>query len=575
METLRYFAVPINKVEKNDDGSINVYGPVTTDDIDSDGQIIDADFASKGLSEWLRTGGNIRVMHSTNLYPAGVGMELNDEGSVKYLRGHVVEPTAIRLVEEKVLQAYSVGISDAKIRRDQKGIEHIVGGDFVEVSLVDRPANSACKFEMVKAAKGGAPSDSLILKAEGSDDKVDCALCKGTGKIKGGSTTCPDCKGEGMVAKGDAKDEAEGEASAPAETDSGDAKEPQEGKDKNTSKPKASKATREPAGIDQSYEATMVRLHDAVCPAVSPKKLKAWYPDFKKAHSLLEAEVISKALKQATDDLRDLGRISRLAKTLDFVKATASMDGDEFEAKREGLRKAYKDEYPKPKVKRTTGQATAFNRPFITSGRADMKPGQAPRFPTTHSINAEQFDREALTAGQERASASKKRSFYTNAAKDQAMWLMQAMHDHIQAEFPEICGASMIDGYEPAQVEVSKFEKSVSKEIEKLHTQLDETKALTTKLSKQITKRDKVIEKLGALPDDKLQVWKGPGLPLNALRKSSESEGKLAEPVVDADTERMITLAKSKDSQEARAAIDVLSKSKKFTQDQIVELLTK
>ncbi len=93
-------------------------------------------------------------MHSTNLYPAGVGVELHGLEDGQYLKSEVVEPTAKLLVKKGVLRAYSVGISRPKIVHDLKARGgRVVDGVFSEVSLVDRPANANCKFDLVKRRK--------------------------------------------------------------------------------------------------------------------------------------------------------------------------------------------------------------------------------------------------------------------------------------------------------------------------------------------------------------------------------------------------------------------------------------
>lgn len=151
-------SIPIEKFEKQTDGSIKVWGRATNDGIDRDQQIIDPKFARTSLAKWFATGANVRVMHSPNLYPAGRGVELVSGDDGEWLMSKIVEPTAIKLVEEGVLQAYSVGIARPKIIRDMvaKG-GRVVDGETVEVSLVDRPANPGCGLVLAKMAGGESP----------------------------------------------------------------------------------------------------------------------------------------------------------------------------------------------------------------------------------------------------------------------------------------------------------------------------------------------------------------------------------------------------------------------------------
>lgn len=151
--SITYVSFPIVKVDKTDDGDLLVWGKATDGSVDHDQQIVDPEWSGKALETWLKTGGNVRVMHSAQHLPAGKGVEVakGEDGDGHWVRSLVVEPTAKRLVEKGVLQAYSVGISSPKIVRDRvaKG-GRIVGGDIHELSLVDRPANKNCGITLVK-----------------------------------------------------------------------------------------------------------------------------------------------------------------------------------------------------------------------------------------------------------------------------------------------------------------------------------------------------------------------------------------------------------------------------------------
>ncbi len=142
----------IVKVEKDADGNVLVYGKVTDGTIDSDDQIVDPSFAKKALAEWYDTGANVRQMHATTLPPAGKGILLESKPDGEYVRTKVVEPTAIKLVDNEVYTGYSVGIARPRIERDLKARGgRITGGKIVEISLVDRPANPMAKFAVLKA----------------------------------------------------------------------------------------------------------------------------------------------------------------------------------------------------------------------------------------------------------------------------------------------------------------------------------------------------------------------------------------------------------------------------------------
>lgn len=146
-------SIPLFKFEDGPDGSVYVWGKATDGTLDRDDQIIDPAFAEKSLRAWFETGANVRVMHSSGLYPAGKGVELVSKDGAQWLRAHIVEPTAVKLVKAGVLSAYSVGIARPRIIRDNlaKG-GRVIDGETVEVSLVDRPANPECGLVLAKMA---------------------------------------------------------------------------------------------------------------------------------------------------------------------------------------------------------------------------------------------------------------------------------------------------------------------------------------------------------------------------------------------------------------------------------------
>lgn len=149
-------AVPITKATDAGDGTVFVEGLCTDDNLDLDSQIIDADFAAKGLEAWFKDWANVRQMHSSNLAPAGKAVSMEKRADGIWVKTHVVEPTAVKLVKEGVYSAYSVGISKPRIIAD--GIAkngRVVDGIFSEISLVDFPANPRSKFQLAKRASNG------------------------------------------------------------------------------------------------------------------------------------------------------------------------------------------------------------------------------------------------------------------------------------------------------------------------------------------------------------------------------------------------------------------------------------
>jgi hypothetical protein len=170
---LTYGFLPIVKVVKDEaDPSVRyVYGCATNAKVDSDLQIVDPAFAKKAMADWYDTGANVRQMHATTLPPAGKGVTLESQPDGEYVRTKVVEPVAVKLVDEGVYSGYSVGISHPRIVRDAAAPGgRIVGGRIVELSLVDRPANSTAKFAVLKmAGRGRGRKLTFVGKAVSMD----------------------------------------------------------------------------------------------------------------------------------------------------------------------------------------------------------------------------------------------------------------------------------------------------------------------------------------------------------------------------------------------------------------------
>ena len=189
-QDLLYFSVPILKWEQDDDGDLIIKGIATDGTVDSDDQIVDPVWSAKALGEWLATGGNVRQSHDAHR-PIGKGLkvEINKDGTDKHwLTAVIVDDKAQKLIKKGVLQAYSVGISRPVIKHDPRVRNgRICGGEFAEVSVVDRPSNKSSYLEIAKSAGSNCEfiqelhaSDEVIAKfasedllvKSGNDDNV-------------------------------------------------------------------------------------------------------------------------------------------------------------------------------------------------------------------------------------------------------------------------------------------------------------------------------------------------------------------------------------------------------------------
>ena len=162
----------IVKADKNDDGTLMVYGKATDDSLDIDQQICDPTWLDDAMPEWFKSGGNIREQHSN--IAAGVAKEYEKKKDGHYIHALVVDPVSVKKVDTGVLKGFSIGIKNPRVVRDQKAANgRIIAGKIVEVSLVDRPANPNCQLVLAKSAEGQSnlfKVEELIEKEEKKPD---------------------------------------------------------------------------------------------------------------------------------------------------------------------------------------------------------------------------------------------------------------------------------------------------------------------------------------------------------------------------------------------------------------------
>lgn len=158
MLDIAYAWAPITKAEEQDDGTYMVYGPAASSHLDRDHQRLNPDWLDQAMPAWFDQGANVREQHdSRRAVGVGVGLAKGDGDSGHLLASHIVDPIACLKVKHGVLKGYSVGIKNPKVKlgkSDAPGGE-VVGGDIVEVSIVDRPCNPTTLFEIAKADGAG------------------------------------------------------------------------------------------------------------------------------------------------------------------------------------------------------------------------------------------------------------------------------------------------------------------------------------------------------------------------------------------------------------------------------------
>lgn len=162
MSDLTYSWAPITKSEKQDDGTLLVYGPAASSALDRDQQRLDAAWLDEAMPRWMASdgggGGAVREQHDAKrAVGVGVGLSKAADGS-HMLTARIVDPVAVKKIEYGVLKGFSVGIKNPRVVMGKADAPNglVTAGDVVEVSVCDRPANPECLFQMAKSDSTGS-----------------------------------------------------------------------------------------------------------------------------------------------------------------------------------------------------------------------------------------------------------------------------------------------------------------------------------------------------------------------------------------------------------------------------------
>jgi hypothetical protein len=384
-----YMSVPITKSFEDSEGNLFVEGIATSDVLDLDDQIIDKDFALKGMTEWFDSWANVRQQHNEKLPPAGKAVEMRDTPEGIWLRTLVVDEGAKKLVKAGVYQAYSVGIAKPGIIADPVAKNgRINAGIFGETSLVDFPANPTAKFMIAKRA---GSTVEIVEKAviEAKDDK---------------EVTFKPSDLAAMLTK--------------------------------LGKTSVVKEVKEESTVEKHQSALpfhLSTLHDATCAAFH-NDAEVNVPELVKIVAFQED--VQKALSAS-----DVNGLTEVASIYTEAVRLKSFDKDIVNEALADLRKAFAEYYPtasfSPNNLPDSGSAGQFNRPYLSSGRIPANPGATPRIPmTSHTAAPTDFQRGNLTEGRQSDSP---------ANKEMALVSLVKIHDYIVSKDNELCPMSTKD----------------------------------------------------------------------------------------------------------------------------------
>lgn len=160
----------IQKVIDQADGTIIVEGIASTEDVDSDGELVKATAMKAAIPDYMKFGA-VREMHQPLAAGTALDIAVGDDG-VTTIKAHIVDAEAIKKVQTNVYKGFSIGGSVTQ--RDDLNKTVITGINLVEVSLVDRPANPNAVITCYKAdgLDPDKPDDDQggLDKAAGTDD---------------------------------------------------------------------------------------------------------------------------------------------------------------------------------------------------------------------------------------------------------------------------------------------------------------------------------------------------------------------------------------------------------------------
>jgi len=139
--------LPFNK--KDNDERI-VEGYATSEDLDSQGEVVKIEAVKKALPDYMKFA-NIREMHQPSAVGKAVKVKIDEAKKALYLVAKVVDDVAWKKCKEGVYNGFSIGGRALKTVGNQ--IEDLI---LTEISLVDRPANPSAIFSLVKMDKSTA-----------------------------------------------------------------------------------------------------------------------------------------------------------------------------------------------------------------------------------------------------------------------------------------------------------------------------------------------------------------------------------------------------------------------------------
>ena len=195
----------ITKSEKQEDGTIKVYGYASSASIDSDGETITPEAMKAAIPEYMKFGA-VREMHGKSAAGTAIEARVEDDGRT-FFGAHIVDPVAVKKCTTGVYKGFSIGGSVTQ--RDDLNKSIIKGLNLVEISLVDRPANPDAVFTCFKADDPEKAKKEDEGAEEGKEKPDDDAESKGKESSKDEDKKADKDKAEEGKSKSEKDEEAE------------------------------------------------------------------------------------------------------------------------------------------------------------------------------------------------------------------------------------------------------------------------------------------------------------------------------------------------------------------------------
>jgi len=212
-----------------------------------------------------------------------------------------------------------------------------------------------------------------------------------------------------------------------------------------------------PASVKTVSVYTLKRMHDSLCAAFDWDQVVEEYPALKSVSDAVEPSWFRDQVVEAVTK-GDMPLVARLAADAQSAEALTkgAVEPAMLADARALVHKAFSDLHHGAAVAMKDVTPGQFQRPYLSAGHAPLsapssRPASVP--PSSHVPDPDDFDRPLITAGHEAeapgsrgdnldttsVASGSSRHFYTTASREAARSALQALHDHIQATFPDMC----------------------------------------------------------------------------------------------------------------------------------------